>query len=88
MGSAEGDIIFDPFGGSGTNYLVAGLKNRRWLGIELGSTEIIRNRLSDLEEEKKYLESLRRNYSLLFPENIRNQRIKKGLWTAGTFANS
>ncbi|PYV84709.1 MAG: site-specific DNA-methyltransferase, partial [Acidobacteria bacterium] len=36
MASNEGDLIFDPFGGSGTTYMVAELKSRRWLGCEIG----------------------------------------------------
>ncbi|MDY0039960.1 MAG: site-specific DNA-methyltransferase [Desulforhabdus sp.] len=41
MSSDEGDVIFDPLGGSGTTYVVAEIKRRRWLGIELGPVEDI-----------------------------------------------
>ena len=34
--SNEGDLILDPFGGSGTTYAVAELLNRNWIGVELG----------------------------------------------------
>jgi DNA modification methylase len=34
MATNEGDRIFDPFGGSGTTFLVAELKKRRWTGCE------------------------------------------------------
>ncbi len=39
-GSKEGDIILDPFFGSGTTGWVAQRMNRKWLGIELNSDYI------------------------------------------------
>ena len=33
--SDEGDLVFDPFGGSGTTFLAAAQGNRRYLGCEL-----------------------------------------------------
>jgi len=45
MTSNEGDIILDPFGGSGTTYYVCEQYNRRWVGIELGDTDLIIERL-------------------------------------------
>jgi site-specific DNA-methyltransferase (adenine-specific) len=36
MASNEGDLVFDPFGGSGTTYVVSEIKKRRWIGIEIG----------------------------------------------------
>jgi site-specific DNA-methyltransferase (adenine-specific) len=85
MATEEGDTVFDPFGGSGTTYLVAELKNRRWIGVELGPTEIIVDRLSDKSEEDIYLAKLRDNYNRLFPEKIKKERIKRGIWTDETF---
>ena len=35
--SNEGDIVLDPFCGSGTVAKVAGLLNRKWVGIEISS---------------------------------------------------
>ena len=43
--SNKGDLILDPFGGSGTTYAVAELLDRNWVGIELGDCEVIKNRL-------------------------------------------
>ncbi|MBI5156812.1 MAG: site-specific DNA-methyltransferase [Acidimicrobiia bacterium] len=46
IASAEGDLVFDPFGGSGTTYAAAERMHRHWIGIELGDTEPIVARLS------------------------------------------
>lgn len=46
MSTVEGDIVLDPFGGSGTTFAVCELKNRYWLGIEIDFADVIRNRLN------------------------------------------
>jgi site-specific DNA-methyltransferase (adenine-specific) len=43
-----GDLVLDPFGGSGTTYAVCEKKGRRWLGVELDFADDI---VSRLEEE-------------------------------------
>jgi site-specific DNA-methyltransferase (adenine-specific) len=45
MASQPGDLILDCFGGSGTTYAVCEQKNRRWIGIEIDSTDQIIHRL-------------------------------------------
>jgi site-specific DNA-methyltransferase (adenine-specific) len=45
ISSDEGDLVFDPFGGSGTTYFVAERMKRRWIGVELGDVEPIIRRL-------------------------------------------
>ena len=45
MSTNEGDLVLDPFGGSGTTYAVCERKRRRWLGIELESSDVIIERL-------------------------------------------
>jgi site-specific DNA-methyltransferase (adenine-specific) len=35
MSTNEGDLVLDPFGGSGTTFAVCEAKNRRWIGIEI-----------------------------------------------------
>ncbi|GGH67346.1 DNA methyltransferase [Phaeocystidibacter marisrubri] len=47
--SNPGDLVIDPFGGSGTTYAVAEAFDRKWKGSELESTycELIQERLSD-----------------------------------------
>lgn len=81
MASDEGDLIFDPFGGSGTTYAVAEIKKRRWLGVELGPPDDIIKRFAELEQEGLRLEELRQRLNSLMLENVLAGRIKKGLWT-------
>jgi len=81
MSSEVGDMVFDPFGGSGTTYAVAEIKDRRWLGIELGPVEDIIARFKQLKEDNDYLEQIRKNYNCLFTEESLRMREKKGLWT-------
>jgi site-specific DNA-methyltransferase (adenine-specific) len=35
MSTEAGDLVLDPFGGSGTTFAVCEKKGRRWLGIEI-----------------------------------------------------
>jgi site-specific DNA-methyltransferase (adenine-specific) len=42
----KGDVVLDPFGGSGTTYSVAQRLKRKWIGIEIGETEGILARLN------------------------------------------
>ncbi len=46
MSTQEGDIVLDPFGGSGTTYDVCERSNRYWIGIEKESCDAIVERLS------------------------------------------
>lgn len=46
MSSEPGDLILDPFGGSGTTYAVCEQKNRRWIGIEKEDVSSILERLN------------------------------------------
>ncbi len=67
MSTVEGEVVLDPFGGSGTTFAVCESKNRRWLGIEIDATDVIIERLTsaDLHYHKSedYVEgwALRRN---------------------------
>lgn len=45
ISTQEGDVVLDPFGGSGTTYAVAERMKRKWLGIELGDVDPIIRRL-------------------------------------------
>jgi site-specific DNA-methyltransferase (adenine-specific) len=45
ISSKEGDVIFDPFGGSGTTYFVAERMKRRWIGAEVGDVATIISRM-------------------------------------------
>jgi DNA methylase len=45
----EGDLLLDPFGGSGTTFAVAEQHDRYWVGSEIESCDIIAERLEDAE---------------------------------------
>ncbi len=45
MSTTPGDIVLDPFGGSGTTFAVCEYKNRNWIGIEIDFAEDIIYRL-------------------------------------------
>ena len=45
IGSKQGDLVLDPFGGAGTTYAVAEQLHRNWIGAELGDCQPIINRL-------------------------------------------
>jgi site-specific DNA-methyltransferase (adenine-specific) len=47
MSTVAGEIVLDPFGGSGTTFAVCEKKNRKWLGIELDFASQIVDRLSN-----------------------------------------
>lgn len=45
MSTAPGDVVVDPFGGSGTTFAVCEKKHRHWIGTELDFTDVIIERL-------------------------------------------
>jgi site-specific DNA-methyltransferase (adenine-specific) len=45
MSTLPGDLVLDPFGGSGTTFSVCEQRHRHWIGIEIGSASIIIDRL-------------------------------------------
>lgn len=47
MSTKIGDLVLDPFGGSGTTFAVCEKKGRRWIGIEIESTSVIIERLKN-----------------------------------------
>lgn len=51
ISTAPGDLVLDPFGGSGTTYAVAERLGRHWLGVELGDCVPIVQRLVDGDVE-------------------------------------
>jgi len=61
ISTEPGAIVLDPFGGSGTTFDVCERENRRWIGIELESCDVIVERLEngDLEphQNSDYVES-------------------------------
>lgn len=85
MSTNEGDIVFDPFGGSGTTYAVAQLLNRKWIGCELGDCEIIKQRLINSRKDKEQLERIQEESRSLFTPQMAELRRKNGLWTCEDF---
>lgn len=47
VSTVEGDIVLDPFGGSGTTYDVCERLGRHWIGMEIESCEVIIERLQN-----------------------------------------
>lgn len=85
MATEPGDVVFDPFGGAGTTYAVAEIKERRWIGIELGEIEGIAERLQNLESEKRQIEKIRSGLNVLFSEETKEKRRKSGIWIPEDF---
>jgi len=81
MASDEGDVVFDPFGGSGTTYAVSEIKARRWIGCEIGPIDGIVARFATLSEEREYLQRIRTDLNCLFTAKILTLRLRNGLWT-------
>lgn len=81
MASNEGDIVFDPFGGSGTTYAVAEIKKRKWLGIEIGPVEDILSRFENLHEDADHIAKIRKGINCLITKSDLKRRIENGWWT-------
>jgi site-specific DNA-methyltransferase (adenine-specific) len=47
MSSLPGDLIIDPFGGSGTTYVVCEATGRHWIGMEIQNCDVIIERLTE-----------------------------------------
>ena len=79
IATKEGDLVFDPFGGSGTTYVVAEIKGRRWIGTELGDCSAISKRFAEIDSEKNLLQKHRQNINTLFTDRAIELRLKSGL---------
>lgn len=88
MSSEPDDVVFDPFGGSGTTYVVAELKGRKWLGVELGPVDDIISRFEDINSDLELLNKYRKNYNSLFPSPIKEKRKQLNLWTDDSFVDN
>jgi site-specific DNA-methyltransferase (adenine-specific) len=88
MASQPGDLVLDPFGGSGTTYAVAEIKGRRWWGCELGPCEDIKARFHNLVNDEEHLANIRENLNHLFTPPVKKERERLGLWTAESVAKA
>lgn len=80
MSTNTGDTVFDPFGGSGTTYIVAELLGRKWIGSELGDCSIIKSRFENIERDKENLRKVYQEKNVLFSEKAISLRKKNGFW--------
>lgn len=85
LGSKEGDLVLDPFGGSGSTYAVCELKNRRWIGSEFGPIEQIIDRLENVEDERPLLIKYRSEVNCLFDDKVKAERKKRTHWLPEDF---
>lgn len=73
-----GDLILDPFGGSGTTFIVSEIKGRKWVGSEIGDCKPILDRFKRLEEQKEILQNFRKDLNRLFTQDSLKLRKKFG----------
>jgi len=61
--SNKGDIVFDPFMGSGTTAVVAEALGRKWLGVERDEkyVKLARNRIQGFIDQKSYGKEAKEN---------------------------
>lgn len=85
MSTDKGDLVFDPFGGSGTTYVVSELKKRKWLGVEIGPIDCIIDRFGSIHEDRANLKAIRNEINTLIPKKYYKKRVEKGLWTPESF---
>jgi site-specific DNA-methyltransferase (adenine-specific) len=74
----EGDLVLDPFGGSGTTFIVAEIKGRKWIGSEIEDCKPIIERFRKIEDQKDNLEKYRKNLNQLFTKEALKLRKKFG----------
>lgn len=80
IATVEGDVVLDPFGGSGTTYIAAELKKRHWIGLEIDkeSCEVIQQRFQQIKKEEEHLLAIRREINTLFTPEALELRKKFG----------
>lgn len=86
IASEPGDLIFDPFGGSGTTYIVAEILKRNWIGCEIGPVDNIIKRFTNIETEAKQIENIHRKKNQLFLPDIIDIRKRNGYWLPEDFS--
>ena len=85
MSTNPGDVVFDPFGGSGTTYAVAEILGRKWIGSELGNCTIITDRFANLDKDRMLLKKVQEEKDIIFPEGVKKLRKQNGFWLCEDF---
>lgn len=78
MSTKKGDVVFDPFGGSGTTYVAAELRGRKWIGAEISTTESIVKRFERLSTEQEHLAEIDIRTNVQFTPEALELRRKNG----------
>jgi site-specific DNA-methyltransferase (adenine-specific) len=68
MSTVPGDVVLDPFGGSGTTYSVCERRHRHWIGIEIENIEPIKERLTGKIEHHRNDDFVERSRFVLAAE--------------------
>lgn len=80
LSTNEGDLVFDPFGGSGTTFIVSEILKRRWIGTEVGPIDIIEDRFKDLTFPRLLINDIQNSKAKLFTEEMEKIRRKNAHW--------
>ena len=88
MSTNEGDLVFDPFGGSGTTYVVAELKKRHWIGVDIGDTQCIVSRFLHINDDAANLSAIRDKTNCLFTHDVERKREELHIWTPATLGKT
>lgn len=74
--SNKGDLVLDPFVGSGTTCLVANFFNRKWIGIDINPDYIEMSR-KRIKQEKTLLDSIDPREERT-PRDLQNNKLQQG----------
>lgn len=77
IASDPGSLVLDPFGGSGTTYVVSELLGRRWIGSELDCSAIL-DRFSSIGGDRDHLAEIHAGKNTLFTSADLARRKKSG----------
>lgn len=69
--SNDGDLVIDPFGGSGTTYVICEKYNRRWLGCEIDT-----NYCNIIKERLQYPENFTSDREIMNEKKLTQRREK------------
>lgn len=79
IATQEGDVVFDPFGGSGTTYVAAELTRRKWIGVELGDINPIIDRFENSEDDISLIKKYQSEVNTLFTDAALEKRCKHNI---------